>query len=174
MLRDFNLLVTTSRGNERQAISELQYLLNEIGDASPDIRRTGVSGLIVAKTSLDPLATIEHLRTFLHECPYEFRFTLRIIPIETVVQTDLKEIEKTVAELSSKIVKDETFRITVEKRFTEIRSKSIIDVAAANVKRKVNLTKPDKVLLIEIVGGLTGVSVLKPAQILSVMKEKIL
>jgi len=51
MLRDFNLLATTLRGNERDACSELWYLLGEIGDSAPNVEKTGVSGLIAAKTA---------------------------------------------------------------------------------------------------------------------------
>jgi tRNA acetyltransferase TAN1 len=174
MIRDFNLLATTSRGNESYACSELSYLLGEIGDSAPTVDKTGISGLIAAKTALNPLDVIEKFRKFLHERPYEFRYTLRIIPVEKVVHTDLGEIQKAVMELGSKIGEGETFRVTVEKRFTGTSTQDIIEAAAANIQRKVNLNNPDKILLIEVVGGLTGVSVIKPEEILSVMKEKVL
>ena len=174
MLRDFNLLATTSRGNERDACSELWYLLGEIGDSAPNVEKTGVSGLIAAKTAFDPFWVIEKLRKILNDRPYEFRYTLRIIPIEKVVRTDLDEIQHAATELSSKIDENETFRITVEKRFTTISSQSIIEETAAKIERKVDLSKPDKILLIEVVGGLTGISIIKPDEILSIMKEKVL
>jgi tRNA acetyltransferase TAN1 len=174
MLRDFNLLATTSRGNEGYACSELWYLLEEIGDSTPTVDKTGVSGLIAAKTAFNPFDVIEKLRKILLERPYEFRYTLRIIPIEKVVHTDLGEIQRTAIELSSKIGEAETFRVTLEKRFTEIPTQDIIEAAAANIERKVNLTNPDKILLIEVIGRLTGVSVIKPEEILAVMKEKML
>lgn len=174
MIRDFNLLATTSRGNEDEACSELWYLLGEIGDSAPTIEKTGVAGLIAAKTAFNPFEVIEKLRKILHERPYEFRYTLRIIPIERVVRTDLKEIQRVATELSSKIKENETFRVTVEKRFTEISTRDIIEVAASNIERKVDLNKPDKILLIEVIGGLTGISVIKPDEILAVVKEKIL
>lgn len=174
MLRDFNLLATTSRGTENEACSELWYLLEEIGDSAPTVDKTGVSGLIVAKTAFNPFEVIDKLRKILHERPYEFRYLLRIIPIEKVVRTDLGEIQRAATELSSKIEKTETFRITVEKRFTETSSRDIIEAAAANIERKVDLNNPSKILLIEVIGGLTGVSVAKPEEILAVVKEKIL
>ncbi|MDH5495036.1 MAG: RNA methyltransferase, partial [Candidatus Bathyarchaeota archaeon] len=80
MLRDFNLLVTTTRGNEADVCSEIWYLLGETGDSAAKVDKTGVSGLIAAKTSLQPLEAIEKLRNILKERPYEFRYTLRIIP----------------------------------------------------------------------------------------------
>lgn len=174
MLRDFNLLATTSRGNERDACSELSYLLGETDDSAPNVEKTGISGLIAAKTASNPFEVIEKLREILRERPYEFRYTLRIIPIEKVVPTDLGEIQRVATELSSKIGENETFRITVEKRFTAMPSRNIIEEVAANIKRKVDLSKPDKILLIEVVGGLTGISVIKPDDILSVMREKVL
>jgi tRNA acetyltransferase TAN1 len=174
MLRDFNLLATTSRGNEDDVCSELRYLLGEIGDSASTVDKTGVAGLIAAKTAFDSFEVIEKFRKILRERPYEFRYTLRIIPIDKVVRTDLDEIQQVATEVSSKIVEGETFRVTVEKRFTETPTRDIIEAAAANIKRKVDLHKPDKVLLIEVVGGLTGVSVIKPDDILVVMKEKVL
>ena len=174
MLRDFNLLATTSRGNEGDACSELWYLLGEIKDSAPNVDKTGVTGLIAAKTTFNPFEVITRLREILCERPYEFRYLLRIIPIEKVVRTDLDEIQDAVTELSSKIGETETFRVTVEKRFTEMHSRTIIEAAAANIKRKVDLDNPDKILLIEVVGGSTGISIIKADDILSVMKEKML
>ncbi len=174
MLKEFNILATTSRGYEKYARSELHFLFEKIGDASPTIERTGVSGLIAVKTNMDTIEAIRRLRALLQQSPYEFRFTLRIIPIEKIVPTELETIQQAVTELSIKIDENETFRVTVEKRFTTTHSKEIIEKVATSIKRKVNLTNPDKIVLIEIVGGLTGVSVLNPQDIVSVQKEKLL
>jgi len=173
MLRNFNLLATTWRGNEENACSELWYLLGEIGDSAPTVDKTGVAGLIAAKTAFNSFEVIEKFRKILHERSYEFRYTLRIIPIEKVVRTDLGEIQRAATELSSKIGEDETFRVTVEKRFTETPTRDIIEAAAANIEREVDLNNPNKILLIEVVGGLTGLSVIKPNEILAVMMEKV-
>ena len=172
MLRDFNLLVTTTRGNEADACSEIWYLLGESGDSEAKVDKTGVSGLIAAKSSLSPSEIVEKLRDLLKDRQYEFRYSLRIIPIQKVTRTDLQEIEQIVTQLSSTIKENETFRVTVEKRFTQLSSRNIIEAAAANINRRVNLTNPDKIVLIEIIGGYTGISILKPPDIISIVKEK--
>lgn len=172
MIRDFNLLVTTGRGNEGEASSEIWYLLGEIGDTAAKVDKTGVSGLIAAKTAFEPLGVIEKLRGLLKQRPYEFRYSFRIIPVEKVVRTAPAEIERIVTELAPRIKENETFRITVEKRFTTTSTKDLIDAAAANIERKVNLNNPDKIILIEVVGGLTGISIIKPTDILVVAREK--
>ena len=174
-MRDFNLLVSTSRGNERQMCSELSYLLKElVGDPAPVVAKTGIRGLVAAKTSLDPCEVIEKFRGILQDRPYEFRYALRIIPIERVLATNLDEVRKVAIELAANITENETFRVTIEKRFTSLHSRDFIEAAANSIERKADLDNPDKVLLIEVLGGITGMSLIKPSSIISVLKEKML
>jgi tRNA acetyltransferase TAN1 len=172
MLHDFNLLITTTRGSETHACSETWYLLNQIGDPDPKTDKTGISGLITAQTTFQPQEAISMLRDLLKERPHDFHFTLRVIPIQKVVHTDLHEIEQAATQLAPLIQRDETFRITVEKRFTNTPTEDIIEAAARNIENKVSLTNPDKLLLIEVVGRLTGLSILRPADIMSTAKER--
>ncbi len=174
MLENFNLLGTSYRRFERKACAELGYLLGQAGDPEAHVSRTGISGVIVAKTVLDPFDVIKKLREILIERPYEFRYLLRVIPIERVVKTDMAEIVSVTRELASRIEENETFRVTVEKRFTEVSGNAIIKAVASDIKRKVNLSNSDKIVLIEIVGGFVGISVVKKSDILSVLKEKVL
>ena len=175
MISDFNLLATTSRGNERPMCNELLYLIkDELGDQQAETAKTKVRGLIVGKTTLDPIVVIEKLRAILAERPYEFRFALRIMPIQRVVPTDLAEIKRVANELTAGIGENETFRVTVEKRFTALHSHEIIEAVASDIKQKASLENPDRILLIEVLGALTGVSLLKPVDILAVIKEKML
>ncbi len=175
LLRNFNLLATTSRGNERQMCNELGYLLKEeLGDSAPRVAKTGIRGLVAAETSMNPREVVEKFRGILLERPYEFRYALRIIPVERVVSTDLDEVKRAALELAVGIGENETFRVTVEKRFTSLHAQDFIESAATGIGRKVDLENPDKVLLIEVVGGLTGLSLIKPNEVLAVMKEKML
>jgi tRNA acetyltransferase TAN1 len=175
MIKGFNLLATTSRGNERAMINEILFMLKEeLCDTEAQAAKTKIRGLIVAKTSLDPYAVIEKFRNILKERPYEFRYALRILPIEKVVTTDLEEIKKATTELAKKIGEKETFRVTIEKRFTNLHSKELIEAAVGEIKNTANLENPDKIMLIEVLGSLTGLSLLKPNDMLAVMKEKMI
>lgn len=175
MITDFNLLATTTRGNERQMIYEILYVLRELlSDQTAEASKTGVRGLIAAKTALDPCDVIERFKMVIRERPYEFRYALRIIPIEKIIPTELETISREAANLASGIGENETFRITVEKRFTDLHTMEIVEAVASRIERRVDLENPDKVLLIEIVGKITGLSVIEPGLILSVPKEKML
>jgi len=175
MIDDFNLLATTARGNERAMCNELLFILKEeLGDSQAQTAKTKIRGLIVGKTSLDPLVVMEKFRKILTERPYKFRYALRILPVQKVVLTDLAEIKKATQEMALKIEETQTFRVTVEKRFTGLHSMEIIDAATGDIARKVDLKKPDWILQIEVLGRLTGISLLKPDDVLAVVKEKML
>ena len=154
---------------------EILYLLKEtLGDQSAEASKTGVRGLIAARTALNPCEVIEKFKVILHERPYEFRYALRIIPVEKVVTTELEAIGLAAAELAVGIGEDESFRITVEKRFTTLHARDIVEAVATRIERRVDLDNPDKVFLVEVVGKLTGISLIKPDLVLSVQKEKML
>jgi len=169
-VRKFNLIVTTPRGQENLAAIELEDLLRSLGDESPQVSLTSVAGLITARTNLNPFEVINKVREIIKEEPWRIGNLMRLIPIEEVVESNLEEISQVVEKFSSKIPEDATFRITIEKRHTSLSSSEIIEMAAKKVNRKVNLKNPDWIILIEVVGAFTGISVIKPDQILSIAK----
>ena len=169
-MRKFNLIVTTPRGQENLAAIELEDLLRSLGDESPQVSLTSVAGLITARTNLNPFEVINKVREIIKEEPWRIGNLMRLIPIEEVVESNLEEISQVVEKFSSKIPEDATFRITIEKRHTSLSSSEIIEMAAKKVNRKVNLKNPDWIILIEVVGAFTGISVIKPDQILSIAK----
>ena len=175
MIEGFNLIATTARGNERPMINEILFLLKEeLGDTQAQAAKTKIRGLIVAKTIIDPVKVIEKFRDILSERPYELRYALRILPIQKVVPSEIEEIKKAATELSAAIGENETFRATVEKRFTSLHTAELIEAVATDLKQRVDLEKPDKIVLVEVLGALTGLSVIKPNEVLSVIREKML
>jgi tRNA acetyltransferase TAN1 len=172
LLNDFNLLVSSARGNEQEANSELRYLLTELGDPSAETSYTPVSGLTVAKTTLDPLTVIPKLRSTLKKRPWEFRYVLKVKPVQKVVPTDIEAIGRAVSEKSTVIRDGETFRVSIEKRRSDVLTKDVIDAIAAKISRKVDLRDPERIVLIEIIGSIAGVAIIPPDGILGVEREK--
>jgi tRNA acetyltransferase TAN1 len=172
MLERFNLLISTSRGNERKACREAWYLLNELGDSNPEVDVTPAVGLVVAYTSLDPLEATSRLRDIFYSRPWEFRYILKVTPIESVVRAGLPEIARLAQELSRRIGGDESYRVTVRKRHSDLRSSAIVEAAACNIDRRVDLESPDKILLVEVISDLAGLSLLPPDATFAVEKER--
>ena len=172
MLNDFNLLVSSARGDERDANTELRYLLRGLGDRSTTTDYTPVSGLTVAKTELEPVPLIGQLRTILRMRPWEFRYILKVRPVIRVVRCTMEEIERAVAQQVQVIRDRESFRVSIEKRQSSFSSKDVIDAVASKIPRRVNLQTPHKIILIEIISQLAGVSIIEPGCILGVEREK--
>jgi tRNA acetyltransferase TAN1 len=120
----------------------------------------------------NPKALLSFITDFVRSEPFRVRFILRIIPVDRVVDTKVEGIVKAVKELSSSIGPGETFRITIEARDSPYSDKELIDAIADAVDRKVSLDAPDKVVLLEIFGEYSGVSVISPNEIISIQKLK--
>jgi tRNA acetyltransferase TAN1 len=101
------------------------------------------------------------------------RFVLRATPIMAVVKTDLDEIQRVVGELAGRLIApEETFKIELKKRGVKFDRVSVIEYVAKAVNRKVDLTKPDKVVWIEMFPSRTGVSVIRESENFSLMRAR--
>jgi tRNA(Ser,Leu) C12 N-acetylase TAN1 len=173
LARQYNILATTERINEDRAGSELWMLLRAAGDETPKVERMGIWGILVAKTSLDPAEAVAKVREEFIKKPDGIQALFRVIPIQRLVPTTLEEITKAATELGAAITADDSYRITVEKRRTKLGSHEIIDAVADKFTQKVNLEDPDWFILIETAGKQTGVSVVRPVNMLNVQKERV-
>ncbi|MDH3853221.1 MAG: THUMP domain-containing protein [Nitrosopumilus sp.] len=167
-----NLIITCARHLEPETEEELIDILEELGDSNVKVSITNMPGILTAKTKLDPVDAVRKIKEMLLDEPWSVRYCLRIIPIQKVIETKIEEMGKIIVELSDQILDDETYRITIEKRNSNASSKEIITKIADKIKNKVSLEFPDKVLLIEILGNITGISILKKSDILSIEKTK--
>ncbi len=167
-----NLIITCARHLEPETEEELRSILEEYGDSDVKISITKMSGILTAETKLEPIQVIKKIKEMLLDEPWSIRYCLRIIPIQKMIETRIEGIEKTVKELSNQISEEETYRILIEKRNSDLSSKEIISKIANKLKNKVSLEYPDKVILIEILGSKTGISILKKSDILSIEKTK--
>ena len=170
-MSEFNLIVSTSRFREEEAQDEILELLDLFGDPEAEAEITEVKGLLLAQTELDPLVVIDRLKELVVSEPWQVRYVLRVLPIQVVVPTDLDMIRKAAKELASKIDKN-SFRITVEKRHSPLESIEVINAIAGEIESKVDLENPGWIVLVEILGGQTGLSVIRPEQMFSSVVEK--
>lgn len=167
----FNLVFSTSRFREEEAQDEILDLLDMFGDPEAEAEITEVKGLLLAQTALDPFAVVDKLKELVASEPWQVRYILRVLPIEAVVPTELDAIRQAAKELAAKIGKD-SFRITVEKRHSPLESIEVIKAIAGEIESKVDLQNPGWIVLVEVVGNQTGVSVIRPDQVFSSVVEK--
>ena len=167
-----NLIVTCARNLEGEAEEEIIDILDELGDPDVKISVSNMSGIITVQTKLDPIEVVRKMKEILLDEPWSIRYCLRVIPIQKIVETNLEKIEECISSISDKIEDNESYRILIEKRNSDISSKEIITNIANQIKNKVSLDFPDKIILIEILGIVTGISLIKKSDILSLEKTK--
>jgi len=167
-----NLLVTCARNLETETKNEIGKILGEIGDQEPEILNVGMRGILLVKTNIETSKIIEWVKDKVVEEPWFIRYCLRIIPIQTITETKMTKIMENIIRLKDVIQENDSYRITIEKRNTDMSSTEIITDIAKIFPNKVSLNQPDWVVLIEILGDKTGVSILKENEIFSLDKTK--
>lgn len=167
-----NLIATCSRHLEEEACDEIAEIIQELGDDSPRIGKSSFSGIIWIDTSIDPFVVISEIKKIILDEPWRMRYCHRFIPIRQSTSSGLENIVESVRN-QIKIMKDtDTYRITIEKRGSEISSKELIDSIADIIPNKVSLESYDWNVMIQIMGGITGASILKEEDIVSTLKLK--
>ena len=167
-----NLLVTCARNLETETKNEIGKILGEIGDQEPEILNVGMRGILMVNTNIESSKIITWVKDKVVEEPWFIRYCLRMIPIQTITETEMSKITENVTELKNVIKQNDSYRITIEKRNTDMSSTEIITEIAKIFPNEVSLNQPDWVILIEILGDKTGISILKDSEMFSLDKAK--
>ena len=167
-----NLIITCARNLESETKNEIRKILDELGDQEPEILNVGMRGILMVDTIIEPSKIIDWVRNKIVEEPWLIRYCLRIIPIQSITETNIDKIKQNVIKLKDSIQKNDSYRITIEKRNTSLSTNEIITEVAKIFPNKVSLNKPDLIVLIEILGDKTGISILKDSELFSLDKSK--
>ena len=167
-----NLIITCARSLESETKNEISKILDDLGDQKPEILNVGMRGILMVNTVIEPSKIIDYVKNKMIEEPWLIRYCLRIIPIQMITETEIDKIKQNVIKLKDTIQKNDSYRITIEKRNTSISSNEIITEIAKIFPNKVSLNQPDWIILIEILGNETGISILKNDGMFSLDKAK--
>ena len=167
-----NLVITCPRNLESETEIEIRKILNEYGDQESEIYRSHMRGILFVNTNTEASKIIDWVKRKIIDEPWFIRYCLRIIPIQLESDTDVEKIKQNIQKLQNIVQKNDSYRITIEKRNSDISSKEIITEVANVFSNKVSLDEPDWIILIEIFGNKTGVSILKDTGIFSLEKSK--
>jgi len=167
-----NLIITCQRNLEEPTILEIQNMLERFGDTNAKIEKTEFSGIIQVETLLNNIKVLDNFRELIDEEPWLIRYCSRIIPIQDECESTLGDIVNVVMELSKVMKKNETYRITVEKRHSSLHTKDIISNIADLISNTVSLENSDWEIIVQVLRNKTGISIIPPKTILSVNRQK--
>ena len=167
-----NLIITCQRNLEEPTILEIQNILERFGDIDAIIEKTVFSGIIQIQTNLDIMKILDGFKDIIEDEPWLIKYCSRVIPIQEECESGLDEIRDKVISLSHVIKKNETYRITVEKRQSSLHTRDIISEIANSLSNKVSLENSDWEVIIQVLKNRTGISIIQPNSILSVNRQK--
>jgi len=168
-----DLLVSYPWGRFYPARREALLALKMLGDPYATMGWTFVMGIAVAHTGLDNRQVIRQCRELLQQGKIHFDFAVKWVPVDYWCWTDLDTIKQLIDEkVLPRIQPEETWAMQVNKRrWQTYHTIDIVTALAADIDRKVNLSHPDKIVWIDIIGNETAISVLKSDEIFSVILE---
>lgn len=166
-----NLLITSQKGSEAKASAEFKEIALQRGHRKLHIEKSGFDGVleIEIENSRDFIA---FMRDYVRSEPFRVHFIQRMIPVDVVVDTNIDQIKEAATQIAQQILQGESFRIDITERDSPTSRKELIETIAEVVDRKVNLSSPDKVFNVEVMGEYTAMSVVRPDEILSITKLK--
>jgi len=167
-----NLIITCQRNLEEPTILEIQNMLERFGDRKPIIEKTIFSGIIQVETELDIMKVLDNFKVIIEDEPWLIKYCSRVIPIQVECESKLDDIKDKVVGLSDIIKKNDTYRITVEKRQSSLHTSEIISKIADSLSNKVSLENSDWDIVIQVLRNKTGISIIPPNSILSIDKQK--
>ena len=167
-----NLIITCQRNLEEPTILEIKNILERFGDKEVIVEKTIFSGIIQVETKLDIMKVLENFKELIEDEPWLIKYCSRIIPIQDECESKLGKIRDKVINLSHIIKKNDTYRITIEKRQSSLHTKDIISEIANSLPNKVSLENSDWEIIVQVLRNKTGVSIIPTNSILSVDREK--
>lgn len=138
----------------KEEVKERSRLFNQID--------TGVQNLIFIKASIDNVLELGSsiIRDLAETKKKKTKYTLRLLPIETVCKAQVVEIAQAAEKLFDKhFMEPVTFGINFNRRYNNDVSRDEVIKVLANIVtsknplNKVNLKEPDRSIIVEIVKG---------------------
>jgi len=169
----YNLLVTYHGGLEGLGETEVRTRLQEAGAGLEELKRSDIEGVFLLRVSGDPKKVVSDVRTLCIGSPDLFQETHHWAPVEKWVRTDPSEMARTAAELGSGIATDDKWMLVLHKRRTQMHTMELIKLLTDPIERgKVDLKNPDKMLVVEVMGEMTGMSLVTKEQLLDVNRVR--
>ena len=168
MVEFLGFIGSCARTQERNASSELYYLLSELlgyqnVDVYPD---SAISGLIIAKFEEDPINTLQRIDEELEKDRAVLQHTLKLVPIQYRVPTTLEDMRAITKKFSTKIGEDDTWKVNLRRRHSQFSREEIITNVADEINiGKVMLDNPQHYIIVEILGKWTYFSLSSIAEL---------
>lgn len=161
-------LISSQVHLEKNALSEAAWILSTYGEIESfkaKVLPVGGLGLLSIEQGIIIPDTIqEDINSLLKT--EKIYYCFKIIPLEIFENYSEDLIYLWIEENKERILPTETWRVTVNKRHTSIKTSELITTVAKKISNPVNLKNPQKIIQIEIIGKYVGLAILEPYELI--------
>lgn len=168
----FNLIVTFDPTHVGTAQNELNEVLKKIGE-KPRIEASEVEGLFKVAVS-DARRVVGRLRELCKADPNLFVATHHYTPVDVWCKSDVAQMQKNIKPLALGIGASEKWKMSLNKRRWDKSGATelIIKLTEVIERENVDLTSPQKIVQVEVIGKEAGISLLTPKELFDVAEIK--
>lgn len=168
-MAEANLLVTFDPVHQESAKKEIETLMKDI---KQDAKFVKVDEGLAQLTAKDARKVISELLKVAKKDLSKFNYTFHWWPVDKWCKAEIKEMQKVIAELQKGIKKEDKWKMELAKRKTtkEYPKNIIIQLTEVVDKPNVDLSNPQKIIKVEIIGDKAAISLLTKDEVFSVSK----
>ncbi len=169
----FNMLVTFNPNHAGTAEKELNEVLQKIGEKPKIAAIKEIEGLFKVALS-DARKVVSRLRSLCQAEPDSFIATHHYTPIDKWCKSDVAEMKKVIKPLVAGIGKNDRWKMGLNKRHWDKIGHTELIMALTSVidRDNVDLSNPQKIMQVEIIGKGAGISLLQKEDLLDVAEIK--
>jgi tRNA(Ser,Leu) C12 N-acetylase TAN1 len=169
----YNLLVTFHPYEAGLAEREVRKRIEEAGENVENIERSSINGVFCVSVSGDARRLVRSLREEMQEAPEMLSHTFHWVPIDKWVQADDETMLGEVKRAAEGIDEDETWMMHVHKRHHPKHSEELMLFLTEPIQKgKVDLKHPEKVIAVEVLGSMAGISLLNGDELINANKMR--
>jgi len=160
-------LVTYNPPRAGLAEKEVRRCIEGVGEAVEELESSCVNGVFCIQVSGDAKQVVADIRDEFLEEPGTLNHTYHWVPVEKWVQANVEDMTSLAKELSNGIAEDERWMMHMHKRRHDMSSEDLVLALTDPIERgNVDLTNPQKIIVVEILGAMAAMALLTPDQII--------
>lgn len=150
---------------------EVRKRIEEAGGEVEDIERSSINGVFCVSISGNPKELVKAIREEMQDAPEMLSHTFHWVPIDAWVKAEEGIMIEAVKEAANGIGENESWMMHVHKRHHPKHSEELMLTLTEPIQKgKVDLKHPDKIIAVEVLGGMAGISLLNGDELINANK----
>ncbi|KQM11846.1 hypothetical protein AOA80_05750 [Methanomassiliicoccales archaeon RumEn M1] len=166
-MENYNLLVTYHPNRAGLAEREIRQRVEDAGGDVDELVSSCINGVMCVRVSDDAKRIVSNIRDEFREDPGVLTHTYHWIPVDRWVRATVEDMTEAARELAEGIDENERWMMHMHKRRHDMSSEELVLALTEPIsKGKVDLTRPDKIIAVEVLGGMAGMSLVTREEII--------